>query len=238
VYKFTGKQRDAETGYDYFGARYYMPRYGRWGQTEPLYDKYISYTPYQYGLLNPMRLKDADGKIVVPDEYKVYKTLYSYLKNDFEKTVSNDKRIMEAFTKTTGMSENKLKEHLKDGNGPKLEISDLGNYGKWGKILGQWDPNTNTVKIDISLIKKLEESSGDAKKVYTFLITAIIMHEGAHGAAEQNGVQYNSEKNCKEFEETAYGRKVDSYNSAVEAMNDRNEESGKSKRYEKIEGGY
>ncbi len=63
-YKFTGKQRDTETGYDYFGARYYDARIARWGGVEPLLEKYISYSPYQYGLLNPMRLVDADGKDV------------------------------------------------------------------------------------------------------------------------------------------------------------------------------
>jgi RHS repeat-associated protein len=59
--KFTGKERDHETGYDYFGARYYDSRIGRWLQIEPLYDKYLQYSPYQYGLLNPMILKDAEG---------------------------------------------------------------------------------------------------------------------------------------------------------------------------------
>jgi RHS repeat-associated protein len=29
-YKFTGKERDAETGLDYFGARYYSNTLGRW----------------------------------------------------------------------------------------------------------------------------------------------------------------------------------------------------------------
>jgi len=60
-YKFTGKQRDAETGYDYFGARYYDAKIGRWGGVEPLLEKYISYSPYQYGLLNPMTLVDVRG---------------------------------------------------------------------------------------------------------------------------------------------------------------------------------
>ena len=62
VNKYTGKERDQETGYDYFGARYYDSRIGRWLQTEPLYDKYLQYSPYQYGLLNPVILKDIDGK--------------------------------------------------------------------------------------------------------------------------------------------------------------------------------
>jgi RHS repeat-associated protein len=30
TYKFTGKERDAESGLDYFGARYYASNMGRW----------------------------------------------------------------------------------------------------------------------------------------------------------------------------------------------------------------
>jgi RHS repeat-associated protein len=29
-YKFTGKERDTESGLDYFGARYYASSMGRW----------------------------------------------------------------------------------------------------------------------------------------------------------------------------------------------------------------
>ncbi|MBX7046528.1 MAG: hypothetical protein K1X86_11905 [Ignavibacteria bacterium] len=61
-YRFTGKERDNETSYDYFGARYYDSRIGRWGQREPLYEKYINITPYCYSLNNPMVLKDLNGK--------------------------------------------------------------------------------------------------------------------------------------------------------------------------------
>lgn len=60
-YDFTGKERDNETSYDYFGARYYDSRLGRWGQVEPLYDEYIQITPYNYSLNNPVNLIDEDG---------------------------------------------------------------------------------------------------------------------------------------------------------------------------------
>ena len=60
-YKFTGKQRDNESSYDYFGARYYDSRIGRWGGVEPLLNKYISFTPYGYSLQSPILLFDDDG---------------------------------------------------------------------------------------------------------------------------------------------------------------------------------
>ncbi|HCA43263.1 MAG TPA: hypothetical protein DEP28_08430 [Bacteroidetes bacterium] len=64
TFKFTGKERDKESGYDYFGARYYDSRIGRWGGVEPLLDKYVSFSPYCYGLNSPMVLVDVDGRDV------------------------------------------------------------------------------------------------------------------------------------------------------------------------------
>lgn len=60
--KFTGKERDNESSYDYFGARYYDARVGRWGGEEPLVSKYQGFSSYIYGLCNPLTLKDVDGK--------------------------------------------------------------------------------------------------------------------------------------------------------------------------------
>jgi RHS repeat-associated protein len=37
-YKFTGKERDSETGLDYFGARYYGSNMGRWILPDWSYD--------------------------------------------------------------------------------------------------------------------------------------------------------------------------------------------------------
>ena len=41
-FRFTGKERDTETGYDYFGARYYLSLLGIWISPDPLMDKYPS----------------------------------------------------------------------------------------------------------------------------------------------------------------------------------------------------
>ena len=60
-YKFTGKERDEETGYDYFGARYYVPEIPIWLSVDPLADKYPQISPYAYCHWNPVNRIDFDG---------------------------------------------------------------------------------------------------------------------------------------------------------------------------------
>jgi len=60
-FKFTGKERDKENSYDYFGARYYDARIGRWGAVDPIVDQRISWSPYNYVLNNPLNRIDIDG---------------------------------------------------------------------------------------------------------------------------------------------------------------------------------
>jgi RHS repeat-associated protein len=61
-YRFTGKERDVnETGWDYFGARYYDSRIGRWLGVDPLAGKYSKYSPYNYSLNNPLVIIDPNG---------------------------------------------------------------------------------------------------------------------------------------------------------------------------------
>ena len=61
VNKFTGKERDQETGYDYFGARYYDSRISVWLSPDPLFEKHMQWSPYNYVLRNPVVLIDPDG---------------------------------------------------------------------------------------------------------------------------------------------------------------------------------
>ena len=59
---FTGKERDEETGYGYFGARYMDHELmAMWLSVDPLADKYPSISPYAYCAWNPIKLVDPDG---------------------------------------------------------------------------------------------------------------------------------------------------------------------------------
>ena len=60
-FKYTGKELDKESLYDYFGARYYDSRIGRWGQTDPVSDFEPSLNPYHYTNNNPLKHIDPNG---------------------------------------------------------------------------------------------------------------------------------------------------------------------------------
>jgi RHS repeat-associated protein len=62
-FPFTGKERDEETSYSYFGARYMDHELmTMWLSVDPMADKYPSISPYAYCAWNPVRLVDPEGK--------------------------------------------------------------------------------------------------------------------------------------------------------------------------------
>ncbi len=90
-YTFSGKERDEESGFSYFGARYYNSAYSIWLSVDPMTDKYPSLSPYAYCGNNPVKLVDANGEeIVIKDgnHYYTYRNGSLFLNN---KEVSIDK---------------------------------------------------------------------------------------------------------------------------------------------------
>ena len=68
---FTGKERDSETGFSYFGARYYdSDVLTGWLSVDPLADKYPNISPYAYCAWNPVKLVDPDGEEIVFEDNK------------------------------------------------------------------------------------------------------------------------------------------------------------------------
>jgi RHS repeat-associated protein len=66
--KFTAKERDLETGFDFFKARYYASKYGRFTSIDPLDASAKQTEPdtwnrYVYVTNNPLRFIDQDGQI-------------------------------------------------------------------------------------------------------------------------------------------------------------------------------
>ena len=93
--RFTGKERDAETGLDYFGARYYRSAMGRFTTVDPLVAPHVNLTDpqgwnrYSYARNNPLRYLDPDGRltIIIPGTW-AGKAAWAQPGSDFNKAVS------------------------------------------------------------------------------------------------------------------------------------------------------
>lgn len=64
-YRYTGKERDDETGFSYHGARYYAPWLGRWASADPA-GMVDGVNLYAYAQLNPVKLRDMTGNTDTP----------------------------------------------------------------------------------------------------------------------------------------------------------------------------
>ncbi|MGG5600778.1 RHS repeat-associated core domain-containing protein [Myroides sp. C8-3] len=61
VYKFNSKELDAQTGYYYYGARYYDPGTSIFLSVDPLAEQFPAWNPYHYVHNNPINLIDPTG---------------------------------------------------------------------------------------------------------------------------------------------------------------------------------
>jgi len=154
-YKFTEKERDLETGLDYFGARYYNSKTALWLSVDPLAEKYHGWSPFNYTVGNPLRLIDPDGESSIKfDGTKNRIWLYS-----------NEGKLIASFrahNNVTNSSQGKWEDGLyevssltktrsymhgeaTDKNGIKKD-SKNGSYGKNGIILAKSFTQTDKKK--------------------------------------------------------------------------------------------
>lgn len=59
-YRYTGKERDDESGLNYYGARYYAPWLTRWLSADPIGIK-SGFNLYLYSVCNPVNFSDRNG---------------------------------------------------------------------------------------------------------------------------------------------------------------------------------
>ena len=90
TFTFSGKERDAESGLNYFGARYYNSDLSIWISVDPMVDKYPNLSPYTYCANNPVRLVDPDGEELCAIE-NIYSTQRS---SDFNLNISSKESFL------------------------------------------------------------------------------------------------------------------------------------------------
>jgi RHS repeat-associated core domain len=83
-YKFNSKELDDETGYYYYGARYYNPRVSLWLNVDPAFEDYPNWSPYAYSFNSPVKFIDPDGMSPVDpgDPRSVQIIMYTIFRND------------------------------------------------------------------------------------------------------------------------------------------------------------
>ena len=86
----------AETGFSYFGARYYdSDILTGWLSVDPMADKYPGLSPYAYCAWNPVKLVDPDGEeeIVVSGSPGKHKNKLHFLVNGLDRAVKAKKQV-------------------------------------------------------------------------------------------------------------------------------------------------
>ncbi|MBP1672465.1 MAG: hypothetical protein H6Q25_280 [Bacteroidetes bacterium] len=118
-YTFSGKEKGVETGYGYFGARYYDSGLSIWLSADPMSDKFPNMSPYNYCANNPKMRIDLNGKWIWQSE--------NYWLTDTTK--SNQTTIASNTSQTTKkqpshgapLSKEAMNSYLKSGNPEPIE---------------------------------------------------------------------------------------------------------------------
>ena len=120
---YIGKERDDESYLGDFGVRKYDYAAGRFTSPDVMFEKYMTWSPYQYSMNNPINLLDFNGKNgvkVVDDEVKTITIQAVYVYN--EKLGGNLQDIQQA-NKDLNDKNYTVTEGIYDGYSVKFDLS-------------------------------------------------------------------------------------------------------------------
>jgi len=117
---FSAKEKDEETQYSYFGARYYDADLSIWLSVDPLAEQAPGWSPYRAFYCNPIKFIDPTG--MLEDNYTIYSdgSIYKEETNDktntytYVNTSTNEVTDLGTYDKTTN---SKGEDMVKIGNG-------------------------------------------------------------------------------------------------------------------------
>lgn len=214
-YQFTGKERDKETNFDCFGARYYAcpvkggdSEFARWNSVDPMSGKYPGWSSYNYCMGNPIRNYDPDGKFVLNGDFQAkYPKFTEYVKN--VSSLVNNSKIVDGLIKYGQFTKENIPNVLSWGKGPSINIEALeGAYGEYypGK-------KTNEIKVNEKYVKLLESASGTELENLRYLLVVVLLHELVHYGDDQDGQDYPGEEGNL-FETDVFGQIINLSNAS------------------------
>jgi hypothetical protein len=186
--------------YDYDLARFTCP--------DPLWEKYYSWTPYQYCMDNPVDGHDGNGFLKIPAQGEKgpfnkqaapnYHSAYpAFVKivNQLDKYLVDNKNVLKSMSETSKKSEKRILSDFKSGQGPKVFTEDMSYFG-WSYGKGQ---PFSVRSAEVIYAQEDAKAGNDQQANTEATITVLsIIHEYLHYL----GV---SEDNIASFEKKFYG---------------------------------
>ncbi|MBX3044828.1 MAG: hypothetical protein KF896_14040 [Ignavibacteriae bacterium] len=209
---YIGKEKDVENNLGDHGVRKYDDKGGRFNSIDPLWEKYFGWTPYQYCMNNPIWAKDWDGKIIMSKEDQAKFSRTATIVYDFMPTLADNDRFMKAMKKATGASIRDIKNALKGGNPPFLNL-DRNFYGAHGMTSSSDKIGVNTFRAK-ELERKEKTKLDVTTEVQTLFMISIVSHELAQALESGAGFNKTGHRNPGEvFDKLFHGVVVTSEHS-------------------------
>ena len=166
---FTGKERDEETGYGYFDARYMDHELmTMWLSVDPMADKYPSISPYNYCMWNPVKLIDPDRREVVnvhTRNVNKSKAKIAELQNQINNC--SDKKQLKHPNKKLNTEQKTLNREMEYEKIVNTAIQDLKDYGmddEFNKLDNLTDINGNKVDVYVEMVDNLGGFNGNCRE--------------------------------------------------------------------------
>ena len=203
-FKYQGKERDLETGYDYFEARFYDSAIARFLQVDPHAETYPYINPYQSMNNNPLFWTDPTGKDIIAfedkegdsDEQKRLNALareaYAvWLKTEqgqaFYNAHANDKNVIITMTAYQDQS-----AYSKYRSGSSKNVSKTSNEAETAKL--EIDVKINAEVLNGTMDPRSSEASSGKPDKY--ISSEVIDHE----------MRAHSNKKLYDVEEVRHGK--------------------------------
>jgi RHS repeat-associated protein len=183
--KYQYNQKELNSDFDLlwndYGARWYDPQLGRWGQIDPLAEKYYAWSGYNYVMGNPIKHTDPNGKTVkgfsLDDKGNV--------NMDSKKASKNAQTIYSAMTKTP-MEAAAFKKWGSSETKFKLKLSATAPDGRHGKTVGVLNKNKDGYeKATVTISTERIGDRFDKVKSDEELINVVGTHEVLHGTDKE-----------------------------------------------------
>ena len=198
-YYFNSKELDEETGLYYYGARYLNPTEARWLSVDPMWEKYVGMSPYNYCAGNPVKFVDVDGRFSInvednsisKEQFERFESIVQNIGDLFKIGNKWDVDKLKELSNITGINVEDVKEDLAYNQGPTIFIRE-GN--------GNCYARDKEIVIDAKVVEALSnvDFSKKTKNGYKELsrialgVAMLVLHEYGHYGDQQTNGGYNT----------------------------------------------